>query len=214
VTPNAEQYEALANWQYKEGVDFWRLYAVGHTSHVMIAPEKQKDFEMFLSSMNITNRVKIDNLESLLEEERQSMARNRRGKSTVLPGMVPDFSVYWSATEMQQYSEFLAERYPQFVTIETMVFSPQGRRIYALKVSSGTFGQKPIIAMESGMHAREWVCPPTVLYLLHRLIEVPESRNELLRDVDWLIVPMQVRHFIKGLASIYVWNNILESRWL
>jgi hypothetical protein len=32
--------------------------------------------------------------------------------------------------------------------------------------------------------------PPTTLYLMHRLIEDPEAREELLAHIDWLIIPM------------------------
>jgi hypothetical protein len=186
------QYEVLANWQYEEGVDFWRFYAPDRTSRVMIAPERQDEFEAFLLRSGIKNTVAISNMEDLIISERQNITSNRRGRSSpVQPGFNPDFGVYWTADEMETYSNYLAATYPSIVTIETLIFSPGGRRVYALRVSSGVFGQKPIIAMESGMHAREWVCPPTVFYLLHKIIEDPVYRAEMLERVDWLIVPMQ-----------------------
>jgi hypothetical protein len=123
---------------------------------ILVSPQSQLNFEAYLSSSNITFKVALDDLEPLLEEERQNMATNRLLKKTALPGMVPDFSIYWSSAEMERYSTFLASTYPQFVQMETLVFSPGGRRIYGLRISNGVFGQKPIIAMESGMHAREW----------------------------------------------------------
>lgn len=144
----------LAMWQDEEGVDFWRFYAPNRASPVMISPDRQQDFEMFLEQQNIPYTVKINDLEVMLEEERQSMARNRRAKATVMPGMVPDFSVFWSSAEMETYCTFLANQYPSLVTMETLVWSPGGRRIYAMRISNGNFGDKPIIAMESGMHAR------------------------------------------------------------
>jgi hypothetical protein len=149
----------LYKWQEEEGVDFWRLYTAGRTSKVMIAPNRQADFEEFLKRNNIVNEIYIDDLSEPVEEERQRMARNRQGRASVHPtSSNPDFSVFWSSTEMEQFSTFLAATYPQFVTMETLGFSPSGgRRIYAMKFSTGTFGQKPIVAMECGMHAREWV---------------------------------------------------------
>lgn len=122
----------------------------------MIAPHLQKDFENFLENSKIKNSVAINDVEIVLEEERRNITRNRRERSSVMPNFIPDFSVYWSSMEMEEYCTYLADTYPQFVQMETMVFSPQGRRIYALRISNGVFGQKPIIAMESGMHAREW----------------------------------------------------------
>ncbi|KAG5677263.1 hypothetical protein PVAND_007034 [Polypedilum vanderplanki] len=191
MTPTNEQHEALANWQNEVGVDFWRFYAPERTSRVMIAPDKQEEFEAFLVQTGIKYEVAIHNMEDLIISERQNITRNRRGRSSpVQPGFTPDFSVYWTADEMEQYCTYLAHTYPNLVQIETLLFSPNNRRIYALKVSNGVFGQKPIIAMEGGMHAREWASPPTVLYLLHKLVEDSQYRNELLANVDWLIVPM------------------------
>lgn len=122
----------------------------------MIAPHLQQEFENFLEKSQIPYVISINDVEILLEEERRNITRNRRGKESVLPGMVPDFARYWSSMEMETYSTYLAATYPQFVQMETMGFSPENRRVYALKISNGVFGQKPIIAMESGMHAREW----------------------------------------------------------
>lgn len=151
-----DQFEEFSRWQYENGVDFWQRPMSGKPLTIMVAPHNQLNFETYLSSANITYQVTLNDVEPLLEEERQNMATNRLIKKTALPGMVPDFSIYWSSTEMENYSTFLSNTYPQFVQMETLIFSPGGRRIYGLKISNGVFGQKPIIAMESGMHAREW----------------------------------------------------------
>jgi murein tripeptide amidase MpaA len=157
----------------------------------MIAPEKQKYFEDFLALHKIPYEVVIEDMEEPILEEKRSMDKIRRKRATLVPSVTPDFSVYWSATQMETYCKYLTDTYPSLVSMETLILSPEGRRIYAMKISSGpVFGRKPIVAMESGMHAREWASPPTVLYLLHQLIENPTSRAELLENVDYLIVPM------------------------
>ena len=204
VTPTSEQFPGFTMWQYEEGFDHWQRLIAGATLKVSVAPERQNDFEDYLRTSNVTHSIYIEDLEIVLEEERQSMARNRRLKPTALPNNAPDFSIFWTSEEMEGYSEFLAFFYPQFVRIETLGFSPGGRRIYALRISNGVFGNKPIIAMEGGMHAREWVCPPTIFYLIHRLVEDPITRNELLADVDWLIVPMvRILAFLKIFFLIF-----------
>jgi hypothetical protein len=124
----------------------------------MVAPSKQEEFENFLSDSKTPFEVIINDLEVILEEERSNMTVNRNGRSrlTVVPGVTPNFKVYWSSNEMEEFCNYLAQTYPQLVEMEILTLSPQGRNIYAMKISSGDFGQKPIIAMESGMHAREW----------------------------------------------------------
>lgn len=157
----------------------------------MIEPKKQNEFEDFLLVNQIPYEVVIEDMEEPILKERSELAKNRQKRATSVPRSGADFSVYWSSAEMETYCTYLAQKYPSLVTMETLTASPGRRRIYVMKVSSGqVFGQKPIIAMEAGMHAREWASPATVLYLLNRLVENPSSRAELLENVDWLIVPM------------------------
>lgn len=137
--------------QYNEGIDFWRFHAPEVKSTIMVSPSKQKEFEIFLAESKTHYKVVINDVESILEEERTNMTRKRDGRSR---DVKPNFKIYWSSKEMEQYCKFLADAFPQFVEMEILGHSPEGRSIYAMKISNGVFGQKPIIAMESGMHAR------------------------------------------------------------
>lgn len=157
----------------------------------MVAPEQQQDFENFLQTNKIGHSVVYDDYEKELETERQQMAENRKKKSAFTAEGTADFSVYWSFAEMQDYLRSLESRH-QNIQVEVLAFSPENRPIYAVKISTNAvFGQKPIIAMETGMHAREWAGPPTSFYLMHKLLDDPVTSAELLEKVDWLIIPMQ-----------------------
>lgn len=114
-----------------------------------------------MSTNKVENLVESDDYGKLLDEERSSIEK-RREEMTESDGRA-NFQVFWRYHEMEAYVDSLVARFPQFIQKEILTISPQGRNIYAVKLSTGVFGQKPIIAMESGMHAREWVCPPTVL---------------------------------------------------
>lgn len=158
VTPSKEQHSLLTDMEHDEGIDFWRFYAPEVRSTIMVSPSKQEEFELFLKDSKTPYEVIINNLESVLEEERSNMTQNRNARSPIISGVkrTPNFKVYWSSKQMEDYCKFLSETYPELAEMETLAYSPGGRKIYAMKISSGTFGEKPIIAMESGMHAREW----------------------------------------------------------
>lgn len=189
--PNESQFDALAAWEYVEGVDFFRLTAPKRSSKVLIAPEVQNDFEAFLSRNDIEYSVMIEDYEVDVEKERKSMEATRQFKTGFSVQGVADFSVYWTFAEMDSYLQSLAARYPNRITLENLIFSPEGRHIWAVKISSGVFGQKPIIGMETGMHAREWAAPPSAFYLIDKLVTDEAVAADLLARVDWLIVPMQ-----------------------
>lgn len=190
MTPTTTQYDAFKEWEHEPGFDFFRLLTAGRTSNVLVAPERQQEFEEFLKQNEIAYSIDIEDYEVDLENERKSI-EERRKFSRGFDGRFGNFSVYWTFEEIEAWCTHIAATYPQFVQLETLIFSPENRRIFALKVSTGVFGQKPIYAVEAGMHAREWVGPPTALYLLHKIVEDPVARNELLTRVDWLIIPMQ-----------------------
>lgn len=57
------------------------------------------------------------------------------------------------------------------------------------KVSSNRNASNPIILIDGGIHAREWIAPATVLYILQQLVENPDNRD-LLSGVDWYLLPV------------------------
>jgi hypothetical protein len=120
----------------------------------LIAPERVQEFEKFLDDYKIPHTVVMDDYETALEKEREEIAESRKSKRGY-DGRAANFEVYWTYQEMEAYTFDVAQRFPQFAQVETLAFSPENRRIYALRVSSGVFGQKPIIVLENGMHARE-----------------------------------------------------------
>jgi len=192
VTPtNQEQYDALSRWRYLDGVDFWRFYAQGMASKVMIEPKLLAKFERFLRISNITHQVILEDVEDALEQDRQSRSAYRSTFSNASLHFTtnPNFDIYWSSEQMETYSRHLADTYPSRVQFEVIGRSAQERVIYALKISSGPFGTKPLIFIEGGCHAREWVSQASVMYLINRLVEDPVSSSELLQDADYLITP-------------------------
>lgn len=187
-----EQLKVLYEWRDQPGVDFWSAGAAGHISRIMMPPKLQNTFETFLKRTGLTFEVVVEDvgeIEAEFEVERVRRLNIKKERSSIDPTASPNFKVYWTSDEINQYGVRLANKYPQFVTREVIARSFEGRDIFALKISSGGFGRKPIIFMDGGMHAREWVSQATVTYFLHRLIEDPKVRMELLENVDWIIIP-------------------------
>lgn len=61
----------------------------------------------------------------------------------------------------------LARAYPQRVQIETIGWSTERRELKAFKIGnpSNEVAQKPLIWLDGGIHAREWISPATVLFI-------------------------------------------------
>ncbi|KAM3963335.1 carboxypeptidase B [Aphomia sociella] len=102
------------------------------------------------------------------------------------------FSVYNynSYAAIQEYLETVARRHPELVTLQTLGNSYQGRRMKLVKISANPGAGNPIIFIDAGIHAREWVAPAMALYLIHRLTNDPDSKHKELNGVDWYILPV------------------------
>ncbi|XP_046970459.1 carboxypeptidase B-like [Vanessa cardui] len=130
--------------------------------------------------------------ESLIYELKRNYGRmfesvERTPKRRILRG----FSIYeyHSFSAIQEYIDNLAKRQSDLVKLQNLGTSYQGRRMKLVKISSDHSAQNPIIFVDAGIHAREWVAPAMALYLIHRLVNDPDARKEL-DGVDWYILPV------------------------
>lgn len=68
--------------------------------------------------------------------------------------------------------------------------STEGRPLYGLVISSvGTAFSKPLIFIDGGIHAREWIAPALALYIIQELLENPNNA-EMVENADWFIAPV------------------------
>ncbi|KAL1456823.1 hypothetical protein WDU94_001519 [Cyamophila willieti] len=92
--------------------------------------------------------------------------------------------------QIKSYLKYISRIYGHKVNVSTIGETFEGRPIQAIKISHGGSGnENPTILMDGGIHAREWISPAMVLYVLHQLVEHPEN-FPMLRKVDWLLIPL------------------------
>lgn len=85
--------------------------------------------------------------------------------------------------------EKMAEEHPDVATLEYAGKSYEGRDMKVLKISTDPSANKPIIFVDCGIHAREWLAPAMGTYIIHQLVEILENRR-LLDKVDWHVLPV------------------------
>lgn len=75
------------------------------------------------------------------------------------------------------------------MSLENAGFSYEGRNLTVIKISSGDTKDKPAIFVDGGIHAREWIAPAQVLYIIDQLVTNPEN-SILYENVDWYLLPL------------------------
>jgi murein tripeptide amidase MpaA len=179
------QIELLAAWQDHEGIDFWSGLRLDEESQVMASPETQEIFEKILIESGIEFSTEIADLEEKFVEERRLNNGPRSARVNE-----SSFNHFWELDEIYDYIDDLATRFPNIVRVHSVDRTFEDRIIKWITISlDGSAGNNPVMVLDSGIHAREWISQMTVMYLIYQLVERPEN-IELLRNVDWVIIPV------------------------
>ncbi|XP_053575719.1 carboxypeptidase A2 [Bombina bombina] len=153
--------ETLAHLQ----LDFW---AEPHNPDIPVdirVPfENLQSVKVYLESNNFEYSIMIEDLQKVIDEEKQEMemnARKERNSGTF------NYGAYHSLDTLYNTISSIAQDYSSLVTRQQIGTSYEGRPIYVLKFSTGT--NRPGIWVDAGIHAREWVTQATALWTAHKL---------------------------------------------
>lgn len=58
-----------------------------------------------------------------------------------------------------------------------------------MKISNGNANNKAIW-VDGGIHAREWITPATVTYIINHLVSNFENEPKYIQNIDWYIAPL------------------------
>lgn len=99
------------------------------------------------------------------------------------------FDQYLRYKDIQAYLNRLRQTNPSDVQLKQFGLSVENRNLTAIKISTGGGNRRPLIFIDAGIHAREWLGPAQAIYIIRQLVENSKT-TKLLKKVDWLIVPL------------------------
>jgi len=193
---SSQQAEWLENLR-QAGIelDFWSDAHSGDDVEVRVPRTAVEYFKQLLDEEEIKYDVITSNIQKLIDEERQAndAAREqtsdqtaRRGSGALLYYAHID-EIYWFMRSLMWANWDLWDH----VDILSVGTSTEGRDLKVFKISTGT-GRKAIF-INAGQHAREWIAPASVLYLLNELVTKYGSDRQitsLVDKYDWYIMPI------------------------
>ena len=94
---------------------------------------------------------------------------------------------------IQDYLEDLAQRHPDFVHLEEVGRSHEGRPLLGVRIGRGALGAAtPSVLVDAGMHGREWVTVATVLATIGHLVKLflgaEDCAARALTGIDWWVL--------------------------
>ncbi|XP_068222956.1 carboxypeptidase B1-like [Palaemon carinicauda] len=108
------------------------------------------------------------------------------------------FTRYMDVDEIQAYIEDLPTKYPNLISLRKVGDSIENRPIYLVTITSNQGANQPIIFIDAGIHAREWISPASAMYLIEKLAESPD----LTQGIEWQIMPL-----LNPDGYAYSWTN-------
>jgi len=150
----------------------------------------------FLRSLHVTYKIKIGNVQHAIDMER-TFHENARKNSSL--GFYEAYSTY---DVIADYVATLADQYPTISTyIPSIGVTVQGKDIGAITFTgSNSNGNatkrqaKRQIFLQGGQHAREWIAPVTVVYIIEQFLagygvdaEITAILDKVVFHVVWQI---------------------------
>ncbi|XP_014212980.1 zinc carboxypeptidase-like [Copidosoma floridanum] len=186
VTPqNDEQLDLLKELELNyNDYEYWRPPgALYQPAEVMVGPSREPDLVRLLRGNNVTHQLLVDDLQALIDQQNPAttFASSKRRFT---------WDRYHTLEEIYAWLDTLPLKYPNTAQVVYGGSTYEGRRIKGVKL---TFDVqiKPGIFVDGGTHAREWIAPATVTYLINELLtsDEPEVRA-LANDYYWTFFPV------------------------
>ncbi|CAL1685712.1 unnamed protein product [Lasius platythorax] len=96
-----------------------------------------------------------------------------------------EWTTYHPLADIYGYVDYLAQTYPDFCSVQTIGNSIEGRPLKVLRISNGK-PNAPALWIDGGIHAREWISPASVTYIIDYLVE---NWSENL-EIEYYILPV------------------------
>ncbi|KAM3960500.1 uncharacterized protein ACR2FA_005409 [Aphomia sociella] len=190
VIPKSEvQVQYLTDLR-KEGYDFWTdVIDINKEVRIMVSPEQADEFVKYSTSVGMEAELSINNVQELIEAQ---MKPAKGARSASLGSFTWDS--YHSLEAIYSWLDELVELYPNVVTTVNIGSTHEGRQIKGVVIDfqGDSREAEPLIAMiEGGIHAREWISPATVTWIIKEFLTSQDSDVRFLAEAFvWHIFPV------------------------
>jgi len=188
-----ETFDRVIQFTSDNLVDLWDAKAYEGRLDINLSPSQKALFlEMFSNVQTLSCENFIEDVQARIDQELEEMT----AASAKNPGLDPFFDTYRSYSEIVAWMNQMAAKY-SFMYVVKIGESTLKTDIFGIRMNGGEGRQKrqglmPTIYYQGGQHAREWIGPVTVCYILNMLAENYEKNGTITKLVDsihWILIP-------------------------
>ncbi|XP_059475778.1 carboxypeptidase B-like [Neocloeon triangulifer] len=169
----------------KQGVQFWlaQKNATGNfVAQILVAPGSVARVTKRLRDKGVDFRVVIQDLQSAINDEVTSL----RDADDVENGHSFHWDKFHRLSAIYAYMHQVARQHPEVAEVKTIGKSSEGRDLLVLKLGRNSQLNKPAMWIDGGIHAREWISPAAVTYVIREL----QKDAGLLNKMDFYLMPV------------------------
>lgn len=96
---------------------------------------------------------------------------------------------YQSVDTINSWLDCMQQHFGHKMSVRDIGRSSEGRPLKLVQIGEGGTN-KPAVFIDGGIHAREWVSPAAVTYLIHRMVETEGEYNSLLDKFTVYVLPV------------------------
>ncbi|XP_043264933.1 carboxypeptidase B-like [Colletes gigas] len=151
---------------------------------VMVRSEEIPRVARYLKQKDLEYQVVIDDLQKQIDEENNILSEEEMLELEGRKGHRMEWSSYHRLEDIHTYLDYLAETFPDVCSVVSIGNSVEGRPLKVLRISNGN-QNAPAVWIDGGIHAREWISPAAVTYIIDYLVENSENL-----ETDFYILPV------------------------
>ena len=148
-----------------------------------LSPEQYGQF----LDLGLTHEVVHENLQAVVDAERARIEARTQQDDLTFYDEYRTLDEYWARWQQ------IADINPDVASFQVIGQSLEGRDMPGFVLNGNGASGKPVMLINACQHAREWVSPAAVTYMIEQLVEGygDDPRiTSLLDELEWVFVPM------------------------
>ncbi|CAH0678984.1 unnamed protein product [Chilo suppressalis] len=192
AVPTSEDHVNLLLKIQNSGIgEFWTdYYRVGDDVRIMVSPKNEESFLSQLKESKLEAKSIFEDLQQIIDT--QNPPANVRNVRSTESFHSMTWDRYYDLEAINTWLDELAAAYPKVVTTVVMGTSVENREIKGIKIDyHPEQTDKKIGFLEGTLHAREWISPATITWIVKEFLTSTDSDvRAFAENLEWHVFPV------------------------
>ncbi|KAI0236891.1 Carboxypeptidase A2 [Lamellibrachia satsuma] len=153
---------------------------IGRAVDMRVPPEVLPTLVDVLKKSGVPHQVLVENIQSLMDQQKE-IQDSANGTFNI--------HIYHTYDEIVRWLRLLGSTTRTECRVFSIGNSYEGRPLVVIRIG-GVAPEKPVVWIDAGIHAREWIAPATAVYLIAKLVGGSTHVTQLLRHYTIYVMPV------------------------